>query len=141
MLILTDVIQVCDSLMNIGPCGQVAMGEPAFLSEAFNSSIPDPDIELVTTAGHGKNGALCLLQRSIRPQVLTTFQIPGTVDMWTVFSGQGKLEHAYLILSTLESTMILQTGEEINELDSSGFFTSGPTVYAGRKIPILHIQC
>jgi len=27
--------------------------------------------------------------------------------------------------------MILQTGEEINELDSSGFFTSGPTVFAG----------
>ena len=139
---------MCDSLLNIGPCGQVAMGEPAFLSEAFNSSIPDPDIELVTTAGHGKNGALCLLQRSVRPQVmlgilktfiftmpllqvLTTFEIPGTVDMWTVYSGRGKLEHAYLILSTLESTMILQTGEEINELDSSGFFTSGPTVFAG----------
>ena len=61
--------EVCDSLLNIGPCGQVAMGEPAFLSETFNSSIPDPDIELVTTAGHGKNGALCLLQKSVRPQV------------------------------------------------------------------------
>ena len=66
--------EVCDSLLNIGPCGQVAMGEPAFLSEAFNSSIPDPDIELVTTAGHGKNGALCLLQRSVRPQVMPPMQ-------------------------------------------------------------------
>ena len=66
-------------------------------------------------------------------QVLTTFEIPGTVDMWTVYSGQGKLEHAFLILSTAESTMILQTGEEINELDSSGFFTSGPTVFAGTE--------
>ena len=26
--------------------------------------------------------------------------------------------------------MVLQTGQEINELDSSGFFTSGPTVFA-----------
>ena len=64
-------------------------------------------------------------------QVLTTFEIPGTVDMWTVYSGQGKLEHAFLILSTAESTMILQTGEEINELDSSGFQTTCPTVFAG----------
>ena len=109
------------------------MGEPAFLSEAFNSGIPDPDIELVTTAGHGKNGALCLLQRTIRPQVLTTFEIPGTQDMWTVFSGEGKLEHAYLILSTSDNTMILQTGEEINELDSSGFYSAGPTVFAGNN--------
>ena len=53
------------------------------------------------------------------------------MDMWTVYSGQGKLEHAFLILSTAESTMILQTGEEINELDSSGFQTTSPTVFAG----------
>lgn len=44
------------------------MGEPAFLSEEFSHS-QDPDVELVTTSGYGKNGALCVLQRSIRPQV------------------------------------------------------------------------
>jgi hypothetical protein len=50
--------EVCDSLLNIGPCGQVAMGEPAFLSEEFAASSPDtPDIELVTTSGHGNYGA------------------------------------------------------------------------------------
>merc|ERR1719239_1709100 len=51
--------EVCDSLQNIGPCGQVAMGEPAFLS-----------------------------------------------------------------LSRRESSMVLQTGQEINELDISGFCTT-----------------
>ena len=96
--------EVCDSLTNIGPCGQVAMGEPAFLSEEFTSSSPDPDIELVTTAGHGKNGALCLLQKTVRPQVVTTFELHGCQDMWTVLSeGQGLEggagEHAFLILS------------------------------------------
>ena len=107
------------------------MGEPAFLSDEFTSSTPDPDIELVTTAGHAKNGALCLLQKTIRPQVVTTFELPGCQDMWTVYSGQGKQEHAFLILSRNESSMILQTGQEINELDSSGFYTSGPTVFSG----------
>ena len=123
--------KVCDSLLNIGPCGQVAMGEPAFLSEEFTNSAPDPDIELVTTAGHAKNGALCLLQKTVRPQVVTTFELPGCQDMWTVYSGQGKQEHAFLILSRNESSMILQTGQEINELDSSGFYTTGPTVFSG----------
>ena len=66
-------------------------------------------------------------------QVLTTFEIPGTVDMWTVYSGRGKLEHAYLILSRTESSMILETGQEINELESSGFLTSSPTVFAGKQ--------
>ena len=44
------------------------MGEPAFCSEEFINNA-DPDVELVTTSGYGKNGALCVLQRTIRPQV------------------------------------------------------------------------
>ena len=44
--------EVCDSLLNIGPCSQIAMGEPAFLSEEFSGSVkPDSDVELVATSG------------------------------------------------------------------------------------------
>ena len=129
--------EVCDSILNVGPCGHVAMGEPAFLSEELKSNTKaDPDIELVSTSGHGKNGALCVLQQTVRPQVVTTFELPGVTDMWTV-EGMGsgnngnQAEHSFLILSRMETTMVLQTGKEINELDSSGFFTDGPTVYCG----------
>ncbi|KAK7874284.1 hypothetical protein R5R35_007770 [Gryllus longicercus] len=137
--IASYVFEVCDSLLNIGPCGNISMGEPAFLSEEF-SNMQDPDIELFTTSGYGKNGALCVLQRSLRPQVVTTFELPGCVDMWTVIGNKEvnddpeKSEdqmHAFMILSQEESTMILQTGLEINEVDNSGFSTQGPTVYAG----------
>lgn len=63
--------EVCDSLLNIGPCGHVSMGEPSCLSEEFQAvTKADPDVELVATSGHGKNGALCVLQQSIRPQVI-----------------------------------------------------------------------
>ena len=61
-----------DSLLNIGPCGVATIGEPAFLSEEFEAnSAKDnaPDLELVLTSGHGKNGALTIMQRAIRPQV------------------------------------------------------------------------
>lgn len=40
------------------------MGEYAFLSEEFSGN-PDPDLELVTTSGYGKNGALSILQVNI----------------------------------------------------------------------------
>ncbi len=53
--------------MNIGPCGQMVMGEPAFLSEEFSNSL-DPDIELVSTSGYGKNGALSVIQ--VSPSIL-----------------------------------------------------------------------
>ena len=57
-----------DSLLNIGPCGDMSVGEPAFLSEEYDSG-SDPCVEIVTTSGHGKNGALSILQRTIKPQV------------------------------------------------------------------------
>lgn len=128
--------EVCDSLLNVGPCGNVSMGEPAFLSEEFAAvAKADPDVELVSTSGHGKNGALCVLQQTIRPQVVTTFELPGVTDMWTVVGdtpgSAASNGHAFLILSRAESTMVLQTGQEINELDKSGFLTKEPTVFCG----------
>ncbi|XP_053531243.1 cleavage and polyadenylation specificity factor subunit 1 isoform X1 [Ictalurus punctatus] len=153
----TYSFEVCDSILNIGPCVNASMGEPAFLSEEFQSN-PEPDLEVVVCSGYGKNGALSVLQRSIRPQVVTTFELPGCQDMWTVISNEEKPEqppaegeretqedvekqelpvddeknkHGFLILSREDSTMILQTGQEIMELDTSGFATQGPTLYAG----------
>ncbi|KAL2080282.1 hypothetical protein ACEWY4_024075 [Coilia grayii] len=153
----TYSFEVCDSILNIGPCANASMGEPAFLSEEFQSN-PEPDLEVVVCSGFGKNGALSVLQRSIRPQVVTTFELPGCHDMWTVISCEEKPEqpsteeadgenpeeekqepaiedeknkHGFLILSREDSTMILQTGQEIMELDTSGFATQGPTVFAG----------
>ena len=56
--------------MNIGPCGTATIGEPPFLSEELEASVKEsPDLELVLTSGHGKNGALTILQKAIRPQV------------------------------------------------------------------------
>uniref|UniRef100_A0A8C5FCA4 Cleavage and polyadenylation specificity factor subunit 1 n=1 Tax=Gadus morhua TaxID=8049 RepID=A0A8C5FCA4_GADMO len=139
----TYSFEVCDSILNIGPCANASMGEPAFLSEESN---PEPDLEVVVCSGFGKNGALSVLQRSIRPQVVTTFELPGCHDMWTVISNEeeqgakeeekpaaeeDKKKHGFLILSREDSTMILQTGQEIMELDTSGFATQGPTVFAG----------
>ncbi|XP_071082054.1 cleavage and polyadenylation specificity factor subunit 1-like [Haliotis cracherodii] len=149
--ITSYTFEVCDNIWNIAPCGQITMGDPVFLSEEFSSSL-DPDLELVTTSGYGKNGALSVLQRSIRPQVVTTFELPGCRDLWTVFSSvplvddeaekeEGEKEeepkpelkggHAFLILSRADTSMVLKTGQEIMELDHSGFSTEAATVYAG----------
>uniref|UniRef100_A0A6Q2Y7M7 Cleavage and polyadenylation specificity factor subunit 1 n=1 Tax=Esox lucius TaxID=8010 RepID=A0A6Q2Y7M7_ESOLU len=122
----TYSFEVCDSILNIGPCAGASMGEPAFLSEEFQSN-PEPDLEIVVCSGYGKNGGLSVLQRSIRPQVVTTFELPGCHDMWTVISNEipeekegeeeGKTEaapveddkkkHGFLILSREDSTMVL----------------------------------
>ncbi|XP_049880956.1 cleavage and polyadenylation specificity factor subunit 1 [Pectinophora gossypiella] len=129
------VFEVCDSLLNICPIGDISMGEPQLSGEDTSS---EPGIELVACAGRGKNGALCVLQRALRDQLITAFSLPGCVDMWSVFGASGAgdsrdadCQHAYLILTQEDSSMVLQTGQEINEVDNSGFMTGAPTVFAG----------
>ena len=126
----TFSFEVCDSIANIAPCGKMVMGEPAFISEEFTLS-KAPQVELVTTSGFGKNGALSLLQRSIRPQIVTTLELPNCTDIWSVFSPHESAEHhSYLIISRNDSTMVFQAATEINELDQSGFSTQTRTIIA-----------
>ncbi|XP_052749426.1 cleavage and polyadenylation specificity factor subunit 1 [Galleria mellonella] len=129
------VFEVCDSLLNTCPLGAASMGEALAAGAARG-------VELVAGAGRAKNGALCVLQRSVRPLPVTAFHLPGCIDMWTVRGPgggpvasaeveAGGAPHAYLILTQEDSSMILQTGQEINEVDNSGFMTNAPTIFAG----------
>ncbi|CAK8674598.1 unnamed protein product [Clavelina lepadiformis] len=129
--------QVCDSILNIGPCGGAELGEPAFLSEEFVSQ-HESDLELVVLSGHGKNGALSILQRTVKPQVVTTFELPGCHDMWTVRTKAKQTpdkeftdQHGYLVLSKEDATLILETGKEIMEVEESGYNTRQATVFVG----------
>lgn len=90
-----------------------------------------PELEIVTSSGKGKNGALCVLQHSVKPQILTTFELPGMYkmeinqsntyyilmmqtnylgfhDVWTVFneSVQKSLTHSFMVLSQDASTTV-----------------------------------
>ena len=138
---ITLVFEVCDSIINIGPCSRLCMGELSFVAdELLNEN--EHQIELVTTSGYAKNGALCVLQRTVRPNLVTTYVLPKCLDMWTVHSLQKDVDypenatndsthHAYLMISRSDSTMILQTGQEINELDQNDFICNSKTLFAG----------
>lgn len=40
-----------------------------------------PELEIVTSSGRGKNGALCVLQNSIKPVMLTFIPFPGMFEL------------------------------------------------------------
>ena len=123
--------EVCDSLINISPIASMTIGQPLQISEEFSDNV-DPDLELIGCIGHGKNGSLVILQRSVRPQLVTTSELVDSHDMWTLKT-LGDEYHRFLLISQSESTMVLQTGLKILELDQdqTGFCTNEKTIYAG----------
>jgi cleavage and polyadenylation specificity factor subunit 1 len=83
----------------------MTLGEPPYLSDDFQA-LEDPDLELVTTSGHGKNGALCVLQRSIRPSIVTTIPIHGLKDLWTLLLPNGSNNHGLIVVSQESKSIV-----------------------------------
>lgn len=135
------IFEVCDSLMNLSPIGFMAVGERLRTEENSNENDEndkhDPtkvELEVVTSVGHGKNGAICVLHNTLRPKILTSFELNGCLDLWTVIDDsqmRRENKHTFMILTQRTTTMILRTGEEISDIHNTGFLCSTPTIFVG----------
>ncbi|KAJ3154030.1 Cleavage and polyadenylation specificity factor subunit 1 [Geranomyces variabilis] len=78
--------RICDSLICTGPIKDVVVGEPTSYSVHPFSTANEAqaDLEVVTCTGENGSGALGVLQRNIRPQIISSFEIGVVTGMWTV---------------------------------------------------------
>ena len=117
---------VRDSVLGISPVIDLTVG--ASVSVAGDTEVRS---ELVAACGHGKNGALAVLQRGIHPELVTEVEagtLPGLRGSWTVYSGDdddasskksANKFHSYLVIALSSSTMVLETGSELKEVSDA----------------------
>ncbi|XP_056694198.1 cleavage and polyadenylation specificity factor subunit 1 isoform X2 [Spinacia oleracea] len=137
---------VRDSLINIGPLKDFSYGLRINANPNATGMAKQSNYELVCCSGHGKNGALCVIQRSIRPEMITEVELPGVKGIWTVYhkssrshnSDASKISpeedeyHAYLIISLEARTMVLETADLLGEVtESVDYYVQGRTIAAG----------
>eukprot|EP01116_Phalansterium_solitarium_P001407 TRINITY_DN11208_c0_g3_i1.p1 TRINITY_DN11208_c0_g3~~TRINITY_DN11208_c0_g3_i1.p1 ORF type:complete len:1483 (+),score=557.48 TRINITY_DN11208_c0_g3_i1:140-4588(+) len=132
---------VCDSVPNVGPIGDSCVGESFDLpSQSHVEQTPGmKNYEIVSCSGQGKNGCLVIAQDGIRPELVTAFDLPGCLGAWTLFDlpeeelpEDAPQHHSFLLLSREATSLVLATGEELQEVtDRVQFHTEGPTLEAG----------
>ncbi|OVA07710.1 Cleavage/polyadenylation specificity factor [Macleaya cordata] len=137
---------VRDSLINVGPLKDFSYGLRINADPNAVGIAKQSNYELVCCSGHGKNGALCVLQQSIRPELITEVELPGCKGIWTVYhkstrghnadSSKAASEddeyHAYLIISLESRTMVLETADLLGEVtESVDYYVQGSTIAAG----------
>ncbi|PKA60062.1 Cleavage and polyadenylation specificity factor subunit 1 [Apostasia shenzhenica] len=137
---------VRDSLINVGPLKDFAYGLRINANNNATGFAKQSNYELVCCSGHGKNGALCVMQHSIRPELITEVELQGCKGIWTVYhkSSRGlsvdnlKISkeddefHAYLIISLENRTMVLETADDLGEVtESVDYYVQGSTIAAG----------
>ncbi|XP_031383009.1 cleavage and polyadenylation specificity factor subunit 1 isoform X2 [Punica granatum] len=135
---------VRDSFINVGPLKDFAYGLRINADANATGIAKQSNYELVCCSGHGKNGALCILRQSIRPEMITEVELPGCKGIWTVYHknsrgvDSSKLGadddeyHAYLIISLESRTMVLETADLLTEVtESVDYYVQGKTIAAG----------
>ncbi|KAE9617217.1 putative cleavage/polyadenylation specificity factor, A subunit [Lupinus albus] len=137
---------VRDSLINVGPLKDFSYGLRINADANATGISKQSNYELVCCSGHGKNGSLCVLRQSIRPEVITEVELPGCKGIWTVYhkntrshsADSSKLAddddeyHAYLIISLEARTMVLETADLLSEVtESVDYYVQGKTLAAG----------
>ncbi|KAL3650446.1 hypothetical protein CASFOL_006849 [Castilleja foliolosa] len=139
----TFTFAVRDSLLNVGPLKDFAYGLRINADPNATGIAKQSNYELVCCSGHGKNGALSVLQQSIRPDIITQESLPGCKGIWTVYhknlrsdSSKGAPDedeyHAYLIISLENRTMVLQTASNLEEVtENVDYYVQGSTIAAG----------
>lgn len=142
----TFTFTVRDSLVNICPLRDFAYGLRSNADATATGLSKQSNYELVACSGHGKNGSLSVLHQSIRPELITEVKLPGCSGIWTVYHkaerddatefdfGTNEAEefHAYLIISLESQTMVLETGDTLEEVTGSvEYYTEGSTIAAG----------
>ncbi|XP_057475744.1 LOW QUALITY PROTEIN: cleavage and polyadenylation specificity factor subunit 1-like [Actinidia eriantha] len=137
---------VRDSLINVGPLKDFSYGLRINADLNATGIAKQSNYELVCCSGHGKNGALCVLQQSIRPEIITQEQLPGCKGIWTVYhkntrshnvdsskmSSEDDEYHAYLIISLETRTMVLEAASNLEEVtETVDYYVQGNTIAAG----------
>ncbi|RKP20385.1 hypothetical protein ROZALSC1DRAFT_28118, partial [Rozella allomycis CSF55] len=125
----TFSFSVENTLMNLATIRDMAIG----ISSNKVGSKEKVEKELVVCSGYGRNSSLGIVHTNLRYNVAmsTELNITNCSNIWSLkFSFQEYDQ--FIIISTTNSTLVLKSNnDEIQQLESCGFYTSGPSIYCG----------
>ncbi|KAI8903088.1 CPSF A subunit region-domain-containing protein [Gorgonomyces haynaldii] len=117
--------KIMDAVLVNGPIKDMTIGYPSIKTQ-FQFEQEHLSLEIVACSGDGTTGTLSVFQNTVRPNVLMSFALASVEAMWSVgLEGFDK----YLFLSRKESTFVLLTGDDLDEMPNCPFYTSGPTLH------------
>jgi hypothetical protein len=87
--------------------------------------------EVVMGVGSEQSGSLIVAQQSLRPNIKVNFALPGLEAIWSLGDSSSPY-HRFVLLSRGDSTLVLESGESLQEITNTAeFITDSPTLAAG----------
>lgn len=139
--------RVVDRIVSLSPITDMAIGESADFSPKFtHPPIQNKKaMDVVLCTGHKAHSAICVVQQNMRPVLKSNFDFNQSPQaIWSVVcateysqsevSSKNALLDRFVFMSTEndkgeQSTIVLESGQELNELQNSDFIGDSATVH------------
>lgn len=120
--------RVVGSLLCTGPIRDFCLSKPErYTTYPYDNPV---DLQVVACAGQDQDGSMVIFSESIRPQILSSFQLAGVENIFS-FGYPKSSAHDFIILSKGNRSSILKTGETYEQVEISGFHQTGRTINVG----------
>lgn len=85
--------------------------------------------QIYAACGRGPRSTFRSLKNGLDVNVLVSSPLPGVPNtVWTLKLSEDDEYHSYIVLSFPNGTLVLSIGETIEEVNDTGFLSSGPTL-------------
>ncbi|KAH6627402.1 CPSF A subunit region-domain-containing protein [Chaetomium tenue] len=117
------------------PSGNLSLVEtiesmnPILASDVVNLREEDDAPQIYSACGSGARSYFRILKHGLEVNEIVASELPGTVSaVWTAKLTNQDKHDTYIILSSSTDTLILSIGEEVKQVNDSGFLTSVGTL-------------
>ncbi|KAI1770802.1 Pre-mRNA-splicing factor rse-1 [Hypoxylon cercidicola] len=102
---------------------------PLLDSQVFNSREEDDAPQIYSACGNGARSSFRMLKHGLEVSEIVVSELPGTVSaVWTTKLKSRDKYDAYIILTSASDTLVMTIGEEVKQVDDSGFLESVSTL-------------
>ncbi|KAN0135379.1 CPSF A subunit region domain containing protein [Lactarius tabidus] len=116
-------------LENLALADELESLNPILDSKVLNL-LPNSDTpQIFTLNGRGSRSVLRTLRHGLEVEETVSSDLPGIPNaVWTVKTRSDEVYDSYIILSFVNGTLVLSIGENIEEVQDTGFLSSAPTL-------------
>ncbi|KAI9442521.1 mono-functional DNA-alkylating methyl methanesulfonate N-term-domain-containing protein [Lactarius indigo] len=116
-------------LENLALADELESLNPILDSKVLNL-LPNSDTpQIFTLNGRGSRSMLRTLRHGLEVEETVSSDLPGIPNaVWTVKTRSDDVYDSYIILSFVNGTLVLSIGENIEEVQDTGFLSSAPTL-------------
>ncbi|PVU92157.1 hypothetical protein BB561_003999 [Smittium simulii] len=116
------------NLSCLSPVTEIESLTPTVTSMVLNLANEESP-QIYSMCGQGAQSSLKVIRHGLEVTEMAVSDLPGNANsIWTIKKNITEEFDSYIIISFLDATLVLQIGEEVEEVMDSGFLNNSPTL-------------